>query len=74
MAVTVPVPSTSHLLPYVLAAVVAVALVLAVFLGYAIGDSNSSPAATGGGDSTGVSLDLPGGRYGSADAAEEHNR
>jgi hypothetical protein len=74
MAVTVPVPTTRHLLPYLLAAVVAVALVMAVFLGFAIGDSNSSPATTGDGDSTSVSLNLPGGRYGSADAAEEHNR
>jgi hypothetical protein len=74
MAVTAPVPTTRHLLPYVLAALVAVALLMAVFLGYTIGDSNSSPAATGDGDSTSVSLNLLGGRYGSADAAEEHNR
>jgi hypothetical protein len=66
MAVTAPVPTTRHL--------VAVALLMAVLLGYTIGDSNSSPAATGDGDSTSVSLNLLGGRYGSADAAEEYNR
>jgi hypothetical protein len=90
MAVTVPAPNPRHLLTYVVGAVAAIALVVALLVGMDVADSDSgpktgtTPTATDESTSTRFSEGSPDAiehrsasdpaRYGSPDAAEEWNR